>query len=212
MPYIYKVTNLLNQKIYIGKTMSTVEKRWKEHIKDAQRFPERPLYRAMLKYGVENFSIEEIEECSHETVNERETHWIEVLSSFRKGYNATLGGDGKHYLDYDLIYQTYLEIKSCSVVAQMLEIDSGTVSRIVKIYGEDPSKNSKALVSNKVAMIDKKSDVIIMTFSSQMEAARYLIENSHSNIADSRSLASKISLVCREKRKSCAGFKWKLLQ
>ena len=61
--YIYKITNRLNQKAYIGKTIYTVEERWQEHIRDSKRdrCKDRPLYRAMNKYGIENFSIEQID-------------------------------------------------------------------------------------------------------------------------------------------------------
>ena len=43
---IYKITNTINGKVYIGKTLETMEKRWKEHQKDSMRFTDRPLYRA----------------------------------------------------------------------------------------------------------------------------------------------------------------------
>lgn len=55
----------------------------------------------MRKYGIENFHIELIEETTNP--EEREKYWIEYLGTYKNGYNATLGGDGKHYLDYDLI-------------------------------------------------------------------------------------------------------------
>ena len=60
MPYIYKITNNINGKIYIGMTYRTVQERWKEHQNDCNRrqAENRPLYRAMNKYGIENFSIE----------------------------------------------------------------------------------------------------------------------------------------------------------
>ena len=62
--YIYLIENKINGKKYIGKTYSSIEKRWKEHIKDRTRF-DRPLYRAMNKYGIENFSIQELEYCEN---------------------------------------------------------------------------------------------------------------------------------------------------
>ena len=52
----------------------------------------------MNKYGIEHFHIELIEETDNP--EEREIYWIEKLGSFKNGYNATLGGDGKKYLDY----------------------------------------------------------------------------------------------------------------
>ena len=60
MAYIYKITNTINGKMYIGKTELTIEKRFQQHCKDSQRdkMSNRPLYKAMRKYGVEFFSIE----------------------------------------------------------------------------------------------------------------------------------------------------------
>lgn len=60
MGFIYKITNDVNGKVYIGKTLNTVESRWKEHChdKDRRNMENRPLYRAMNKYGLEHFSIE----------------------------------------------------------------------------------------------------------------------------------------------------------
>lgn len=92
MSFIYKITNLLNGKCYIGKTdIHTVQERFKEHVKDSKKYLERPLYRAFNKYGIENFKVEEIEQCNIEDSCEREKYWIEYYSSFKNGYNATLG-------------------------------------------------------------------------------------------------------------------------
>ena len=64
MAYIYKITNDINQKIYIGKTEFSIEKRFKEHCCDAfrKKNEKRLLYAAMRKYGIEHFYIELIEE------------------------------------------------------------------------------------------------------------------------------------------------------
>ena len=92
MPYIYKIVNDINDKIYVGKTLLTVEKRFKEHCNayKKERYEKRPLYDAMNKYGIEHFKVETIEECSLEEVNEREIYWIKELNSYHNGYNATL--------------------------------------------------------------------------------------------------------------------------
>ena len=123
MAYIYKITNDINDKLYIGKTQLTVEERFKEHCKDAFKPCEekRPLYAAMRKYGIEHFHIETIEETNEP--NEREQYWIEFYGSFKYGYNATLGGDGKRYCDYDLIYTLYQEGKTIKEIAQILNYD-----------------------------------------------------------------------------------------
>ena len=97
MAYIYQITNDINNNVYIGKTEQTIEKRWKEHCMDynRERNEQRPLYAAMKKYGIEHFHIQCLEET--ENPNEREIYWIEQKQSFKYGYNATLGGDGRRY-------------------------------------------------------------------------------------------------------------------
>ena len=64
MAYIYQITNHANGKIYIGKTERTIQERWYEHCRDCikDRYYDRPLYRARRKYGISNFTIEEMVE------------------------------------------------------------------------------------------------------------------------------------------------------
>lgn len=61
----------------------------------------------MRKYGIEHFHIEQIEET--DKPEEREIYWINFYNSYKNGYNATLGGDGKKYIDYDLVCKVYQE-------------------------------------------------------------------------------------------------------
>ena len=123
---IYKIYKFLfpGNEVYIGKTLLTPEERFKQHCRDCYkpRNDKRPLYVAMNKYGIENFKLFTIEECSDKIVNEREVYWIEFYQSFKNGYNATIGGDGKTYLDYDLICATYKELLNANDVAKKLKI------------------------------------------------------------------------------------------
>lgn len=95
MGYIYKVTNKINAKVYIGQTSRTIEERWREHITDAygrdkeSRFA---FHRAILKYGKDAFLVEEIEECDSSELDARERYWIEYYDAYHKGYNADFGG------------------------------------------------------------------------------------------------------------------------
>lgn len=67
-----------------------------------------PLYSAMLKYGVENFSISCVEEVADENnLSEREQYWIKYFDTYNNGYNATRGGDGSVLYDYDLIWELW---------------------------------------------------------------------------------------------------------
>ena len=98
MGFIYKITNNINNKIYIGKTNRDINVRFQEHI-DSSNSINSPsynyyLHRAFRKYGIENFSIDKIEEVSEELINEREKYWIKYYDSYNNGYNLTLGGEG----------------------------------------------------------------------------------------------------------------------
>ena len=108
---IYRITNNKNGKVYIGQS-NDIERRFSQHQSsyEQERFSDKPLYKAFAKYGIENFHIELIEETDNP--EEREKFWIEQKRSFKNGYNATKGGDGKAYLDYDVLIETYKNTSS----------------------------------------------------------------------------------------------------
>lgn len=93
--YIYKVTNKLNGKIYIGQTIQSVRDRWYRHCgKTGLSKGEMNTHfkRAILKYGKENFEVETIEVCDSTELNERERFYISYYDSYNNGYNSTVGG------------------------------------------------------------------------------------------------------------------------
>lgn len=95
---IYRIENLINHKNYIGQSMQ-MNTRWSAHKRLAFEPNaigyEYPLYKAIRKYGLENFNFTILEECLEEQLNERETYWIEQFEAFGpKGYNQTSGGAG----------------------------------------------------------------------------------------------------------------------
>lgn len=98
---IYKITNLINGKIYIGQSVD-INKRWRQHKRNAQikgREYDKYLYRAFRKYGLENFSFEVIEECPRELLNEKETYYIQYYKANDEtfGYNETSGYNQPQY-------------------------------------------------------------------------------------------------------------------
>ena len=94
---IYKITNTVTNKIYIGQTSKTLEERWATHlIKHSNKKVNLLLYNSMRKHGVNNFKIELIEIVPTNNVCEREIYYIKLYNSFYifgKGYNMTLGGE-----------------------------------------------------------------------------------------------------------------------
>ena len=100
--WIYKITNLVNKKIYVGKTKEeSVQKRWNHHISKLRRNKHynKHLQSAWNKHGEENFTFEVIEKFDplfYFDIDNLERYWIKELDSMNpeNGYNKTIGGDG----------------------------------------------------------------------------------------------------------------------
>ena len=94
MHYLYKITNQINGKIYIGQTINP-DTRWKNHQRSAID-PKVPIQYAIKKYDVNNFEFEVIACCKNQDdTNDIETELIKQYNSFianGSGYNATHGG------------------------------------------------------------------------------------------------------------------------
>ena len=131
---IYKIENQLNNKIYIGQSKN-ITQRWKEH-RARYQIKDSPLYRAIRKYGIENFSFEVIEECEINQLDEREIYWITFYNSYKNGYNQTSGGEGRHgplKLSEEQVSEIYERLKSTETmesIAKDYGISHVTVSNI----------------------------------------------------------------------------------
>lgn len=94
---IYKITNLINNKCYIGQTIKTLNTRKLQHINTSKRNIEvsHHLYSSFNKYGIDNFIFEEIDTASTiDELNKKESYWIEYYQSTNPnlGYNLKGGG------------------------------------------------------------------------------------------------------------------------
>lgn len=128
---IYKITNKLNNKAYIGQSHN-IEERWREH--KLRSFSlgyydyNSCLHKAIRKYGVENFSFEILEKCEPEQLNEREIYWIDYYQTFPvssgKGYNQTAGGEG-----------TVRENKGLSIIIYYLLNTNLSQTKIAELTG-----------------------------------------------------------------------------
>ena len=98
---IYKITNTINNKVYIGQSID-IAKRWREHKRRAfvqNKEYNKYLYNAFRKYGLENFSFEIIKECPREQLDKLECFYIRQYNSCNElyGYNETGGYDQPQY-------------------------------------------------------------------------------------------------------------------
>lgn len=92
--FIYIIKNTVNSKVYIGQTRTSVEQRWREHLRHAQ-YGDQIINRAMKKYGVDKFYIETLEICNIKLLDYREMYYIDLYDSTNKskGYNVSIGGN-----------------------------------------------------------------------------------------------------------------------
>ena len=205
MAYIYIITNKINNKSYIGKTEHTnPNKRWNEHCKDYKKeyYKNRPLYRAFNKYGLDNFEFKVLLETN--TPEEDEIRLIKEYDTYSKGYNATLGGDGKklitsekeqEIINFYLINKKLLNKKD---IKNHFNISIETLNNIFKkhniIFESKPVEYNNL---KPVYQYDKQNN-FIQKFESVREAMRAM------KISNGR-----ISACCNGKLKTTCGYIWK---
>lgn len=92
---IYKIQNKINGLIYIGCTVSSLEKRLQEHLYRCFKTDYKSkLYNSIKKYGVDNFTIDLVDECDLSVIYETEKKYIKQFDSYNNGLNSTYGGEG----------------------------------------------------------------------------------------------------------------------
>ena len=209
--FIYKVTNNINGKSYIGQTTLPIEIRFKQHLVDSKREQKcsRPFYEAINKYGSDNFKLSLIEEVDNSLLNEREKFWIQHDKTYVgfpncNGYNATLGGDSTITYDYKIIVKDYLITKSKTQTAKNFNCCIQTVERAMKSFGIETINNS---AGRKVEAID--SDGNVFTFESIQQAAQFIAKEQNRESQTVRKRINKVLIHCPEQK--AYGFMWKFI-
>lgn len=202
---IYKIVNSKNSKVYVGKTERSLKIRFREHVQ-LSKDSDRPLYRAMRKHGVENFSIEELEKCNHSNVNEREIYWINTYKSYKFGYNATIGGEGKSFLNYKEVIDLYNHLKSVKLTAEYLNCSTDAVSDVLKSFSIEIIRVNTQLKQVEVFY----NGLSVGKFESVKLASKFLVEKLNLQ-KDDNFYVSHIAACCRGTRKSCLGHTFKYI-
>ena len=207
--FIYKIVNDINDKIYIGKTLTSIEKRFSEHKRESCRNQKknRPLYNAMSKYGYNNFHIELVEEIPIEELSNREIYWINFYNSYENGYNATTGGDGKQLFDYGAIVEEYQSGKLIQEISEQFGCSPDTVRAALHLAKIDPKKNNIKKYQKGLIMKDKSGN-ILQSFESRKKAAEWIKENKYTKTNDIDHIITVIGRAANGKTKSSYGFFW----
>lgn len=200
MGIIYKITNTINNKVYIGKTCRNLQDRWREHKNRVNNKKYNSyLYNAMRKYGIKNFIIEEIEKCNEDIINDREQFYISFFKSNNKkyGYNLTNGGDGYLKYDYLLIRQLWDEGKSCSEIKKFLKCDKAVITQALQDYENYSFHESLSRRNRKGVNQYDLNGNFINHYNSIIEASNFDVN-----------IASGISACCRKKIKQSNNYIW----
>lgn len=93
---IYLIENTINGHKYVGQTRVKLKYRLHLHYLESKRHTQRPLYRAINKYGIGKFKVSILEKCDIEELDDKERYWISKLNTFKDSqhYNCTDGGEG----------------------------------------------------------------------------------------------------------------------
>ncbi len=212
--YIYKITNDINNKVYIGKTLKSITKRFAEHIHEStrKRSEKRPLYMAMNKYGIEHFFIELIEEVDSSILEEREIYWIQQYNSYHYGYNATYGGDGKILYDDNIRQEMINEYKDGQLIIEIAtkyNCDVSIVHSAIVSAGLDVNSNkNKRLMIGISAYKDGK---LIQSFESHKLAGQWLYTNGYTQSQNWDNISATLGRARDNPNRTAYGFIWKTI-
>ena len=137
------------------------------------------IHKAIQKYGVDNFSIEIVEDgIPSEFINEKEKYWIMFYDSNRTGYNQTPGGDGRSLSDktIELINKSYFEDGlNCNEIVELYKISHSAVYHRIAANDNydkiDNQKRSKKHQYREVSMYDSNGNYV-KDFDSLASAAK----------------------------------------
>lgn len=202
---VYKIYNDINEKVYVGVTSKELSERWKQHLIASRRpsLRHRPLYADMILYGACHFYIEPIAVAnSPSDANILERVWISRLSSFYSGYNLTMGGSGKNYIEPREVLNVWQSGMNAKEIGSVLGYSAAQVADILDncgISADDRLVRARGRLSRAFNQVDAESGDVLQTFKSLSDACAYLGKASSGHIAS----------VCRGERKTAYGFKWK---
>ena len=174
--FIYKITNTINGKYYIGQTIQNVKERFYQHCatKCSKAVSNMAIHRAIKKYGKSNFTVEVIEEIDSTNLNDRERYWIKYYNSYNNGYNSTKGGqDGckpLKDLDVESIIKEYNTGKSLRTLGTIFKVDKQTIKDLLIRH------NVELRTTRTYKLSQKDRDKVLEDFASGLSRKEIMIK------------------------------------
>lgn len=211
MAYIYKITNIVNGKVYIGQTIRKPSLRWNEHKSESLCPTARHgyfyhLHCAIRKYGIESFVFEIIDECPDDERFRIETKYILKYQSNdpKKGYNYVVEGSGRTPYSSQEIKNLWEKGFSRNEIAEILEAKPLTISS--RLHGLGISHEEIVNRKRKEKWSDWQSKSVL-----QYSLDGIFIREwpSATECSSAGYHQTAVSNVCRQEQYSAYGFLWK---
>lgn len=222
---IYKITNKINGKIYIGQTIQSLKSRWFDHCKPSSGCI--CLRNAIQKYGKENFTVEQIDiACDRNELDLKEQYWIKYYDSMNrdKGYNLLSGGNHSVFseetrkkisnsLKHSFIFQKF--VRSNERRKKLSESHKG--KKYSKEFGEKISKSNKGRKFSEEHKQKLRLAQLGKYDGSKNPRAKKVICVETGEIFDcildasnkTNTNKTSISYVCKGKRNIAGGYHWR---
>lgn len=207
MSLIYLITNDINDKKYVGQTVTTLKRRWQHHLDNSKLvIPDGDLGKDIKKYGAEHFTIQELCKCtSKEDLNAKEQYYIDYYDSINNGYNilrAGTKGTSKSYPEEDIVKDYYSGL-GVNKLSNKYNIPVTTIYNLLKrnnvIMRKQSGGAAKGQNGTPVNQYDLKTGELLNTYPSMGMAGEALGDkNKYKHIRE----------VCAGKRKSAYGYFW----
>lgn len=236
--YIYLITNLINNKKYVGQTIKNPSVRWRQHNNES-KVPKYVIHFAMRKHSIDNFQFEVIDESAFnlDELNDLEEFYVSFYDTFKgHGYNSTSGGE--HYLMSEEAKQKISDVNkgntywlgrkhSEETKKKMSENMKGKyVGKLNGFYGKTHTEETIKLLSDshKTENLSKETrqkmsdsqrnrkdiskKVAQCDLVGNMITKFLSVEDAH---RITKITASNISRVCNNIRKTAGGFIWRYM-
>lgn len=222
MGFIYKITNKVNGKIYIGQTITPIKSRMSKHYSQARVGKNiTGIDAAIRKYGEENFEVEKILECPNEDLDLQEKFYISKYNSFIDGYNLTIGGKTSTTalnIDINEAIIKYQKLKSVEKTAKYFNCCSETMSKLLRANGVEIKKHLNLDNLQKGRKFKEGDHVkavriieLNLIFNSLKECSQWLIDNNYSKASTMEAARKSLSRVLHGDRASYCGLHFEFI-
>lgn len=187
---VYKITNKITGDFYIGSSVKVVNRLSNHFNRECRKFPDKPFYRDIIKYGFENFKVELLEECEKNELIERELYYYNKLKP-----------------TYNVISPVENNFKSPELrkLATMGTIKHHKLKE--KFNCDEYRSYFRTMHTNRMKPVEMLLDgIVIKDFISIRDAARWCDNNTNYK---AKNKASKIKDVCDDNRKTAYGYSWR---